>query len=310
MEKEKKLEEIRKLLEGDEITKKDLFHILIKENFGKDSLKQVFSFFGGFIIFLWIVFLAFLHWESFWDIGQVFLTLWSWLVFYLIWVFLILKSKNFLISNVFLLLSAFLLPVGVIVFESNFLEVSWYTENLFYSIMFAIFALCFFLINLLKNLNFIVFWILAFGSLSYIMFIGFLDNFLYIENISYYTYMILGVFHIFFWVILSGWFYNKVGVFASWIWSFLFFVSFFWLCVKEGIIVELLYFAFLIFAVFVSIRFFYKPFLVFSLIFLVIYIFYITSEHFEEFIAWPVSLIVSGTLLIVIPNYLGYKNKN
>ncbi|MBI2609596.1 DUF2157 domain-containing protein [Candidatus Giovannonibacteria bacterium] len=268
----------------------------------KLGMSEILYYIGGGIVFLGIAILVWQNWDFLSPLTRILVTLGSGITAYIVGVVFQKREDIEVIGSAFFLLSAMLLPIGLVVFFDNAgLDAGSDGSQSFISgVLIVVFLLSYFLFK--KNI--FAFFSIIFSTWFFFAFTNFLvgsnpivaewDFFQYRALIAGFTYLLL------------GYAFSKTdkAPISQFLYSFgiLGFLgaaftlggwepkqNFFW---------EMIY-PLLIFAtLFASVHVESKSFLVFGTIFLMIYILKITAEYFTEGLGWPFALVIAGFLMI------------
>ncbi len=276
-------------------------------NSSSNTVLKIFNYIGGSLIFFGIAFFIGMNWYLLNDFVRIFSTLGSAIAAYIVGVLLHLNRKHEAASSAFFLISALVFPVGILVT----LDIYGSTHDLLKASI-VVSGTCFIIYLLSQLLSartlFLLFTIL-FGSSLYFNLIDFIMRYstVIFMNLYEYNFIALGVSYIFLGCflkygqhnILTGplYFFGALSILTATYCLGGFFLM------SSGISFWKIFTALLILAFFfLSVPFKSKSFLYLAAIFLVIYIFDMSSKFADVFGAfgWPLILVFAGLLLMVI----------
>lgn len=308
MDKTGLLNEVKKAAKAGQLTKQELLTAFEsgKDDLGRSSrdLSKVLYYIGGLIVVLGIAFLIFQNWDALNDASRILTTLGTGIVAYLIGLFVDRNPQARHFAMPFYLIALLVIPIGLhVTLEIAEIDVDtagWQsvisTFLLFFALMSALF---------LKHWMFKVFSVI-YGTWLFFAFAEFLmgDHQLLDEpDFFAYRFLVTGLSYFLFGYYLDR---QKRETFVGALYGFgllLFLVgglvlggwqpdhNLFWEIVYPGIALAV---------VFLSVYLRNRIVLVMGALFLVIYIFKITEEHFREGLGWPLALIMMGLALITI----------
>ncbi len=314
------LKEIKNKLETKEITPDEVYTVVedftqIKKLESKQKTKSiikldflsVISFVGGALILLGLVFLVSLFWSELGDFGQVFVLLGGGFMAYITGSLLLFALSNKTPGLSIHLAGFVFIPTGLFVTFSKFL---YPNPNLINLVASGIFLICFILYALTdyfskKNIFTLATWL--FGSISSIIslleiFNRFLvggDNF-YIWQASL-PFVFTGGSGLLFSYCLSDKSLKKRTSFVI-IRAFsitTIYLSLFSLAVNKTFL-EIIFILFLAGGLYLSYFWQSTTTLILVSLLSLVYIFYLNSRYFSQILGWPVTLILSGVILVLI----------
>lgn len=286
----------------------------------KIGITEILSYMGGGIIFLGIVILVGQHWDELNFIARLLVTLGSGIVAYVIGVFLIRDDKTEMMANPFFLISALVIPVGLIVV---FDEAGFSSDALMMQSLMSVTCLVMFLFSyFLLHKNIFMFFSIIFGTWFFFsvtsLFFG--DDILSNGDFYWYRFFTVGIAYILLGrsfsmgnlAPLSGILYGFGSL--SLLGSALMLGGWkpeqkpFWELIYPLLVFGILYLSVMVKS---------DAFLVWGSVFLMIYIIKITSEYFSEGMGWSLSLIIAGLAMIGVGfmslylkrNYINNKNE-
>ena len=271
-------------------------------------LLQILSFIGGGIIFLGVAFWIGQEWRHFGSFAKIVSTLGISIGFFVSAVLLGKTEEQSTLSNVFFLLSALLMPLGLgVTYDELDLNLEPYpTATLIALILSGVFfaAYCLFKRNLLLFISIVFVTILFFVCSDWLVQdvprLAFFDRG---EHFTFYRLMAAGLS----WICLGHAFmHSDKRSLTSWLYMFGSFTvlltglllgdwkpnqSAFWEIVYPGLALGF---------VFLSVHLKSRSFLVFGALGFGAYLCKITAEYFSDSLGWPLALILMGMSLIAI----------
>lgn len=320
MDKEQTLASITKLSSESNITKKEVveaFEKGVSKNVHKAlssfNISQVLYFIGGFIIFIGVSIMIWQNWTTLSNFTKIIATLGIGVAAYYVGILLNKEEKYGAVSFAFHLIGALVIPIGLYVFldiaGSNFGTPG--ASSLIFGVLLAMYLSSYFVFK--KTI--FMFFSIVFSSIFFFTFTNFLigTNPFFTDSKFYeYRFYVLGLSYL-----CLGYYFssnihkNLTGVLYSF--GNLFFLGaslalggwkpsqdVFWELIFIGQV-----FAILLFSVHLKSR----SFLTFGTIFLMLYIFKITSEYFTDTLGWPITLMFCGIALIATGYYAFNVNK-
>jgi len=314
------LQDIKILAEKKLITKEELIiafdegsNIQAKKIPSKKShLAEILYFISGGIIFLGIAILLAQNWPELRYSTKVLATLGSCIAAYFIGLLLGREKKNVIpaeagterISSAFFLIFSLATPIGLsIIFDHEGFDTgSSGVQTLISGILFVTQIFSYFVFR--RNI-FMLFSIL-FGTWLFLSLTNFLMSYnLYWDTSKFYEYraLMIGLVYLLLGHAFSN---NKQAPLTGFLYGFGL-IGFFGaaLCLGEwkphqNIIWESAFPILTFAAIFLSVYLKRKIFLVFSTLFLIIFILKITSEYFSNSLGWPLALVIAGLLMIAM----------
>lgn len=318
MNKQEVLSEITELSKAKAVTKEEVlgaFYDGTKTDsalFKQLNVAEILYYLGGAVVFIGIAIFVSQNWEILDPLARVLVTLGSGILAYYIGALLNQKKIYESVGLAFFLISALVTPVGLVVLlDSAGVTLGGYgIQTIVAAVLVALYGVSYILFR--KSL-FIVFTII-FSTWLFFAVTGYITQGVLVDTDTFWvykllltgvSYMLLGYyfaqsdkaplsgplngFGIFFFLTsalyLSGW-----GTNGSAFWELLF---------------PFLTFA----AIFTSTHIKSKTYLVFGTLYLIIYLFKITSEYFSQSLGWPFALVLAGLGMIAIGYYSFYLNK-
>ena len=320
MEKGRLLEELQRQLASGEVTAEDVRPLLSASVPGDagaadalaSRLSMVLYYIGGGVVFLGLVFLIAQEWRHFNSTMKIFVTLGSGVAAFVVGVLLSQHKKLGAAGPAFFLLSALLLPVGLLV---TYDEAGIDPETLMTQIQIAgLLTAVYTTSHLVFRQNVLLIFAIFFGTWFIFIFTNHLvggapvfDDYRFVSYRILFgglAYMFLG--HAFFGTargVVSGWLYG-MGVIAflgaglalgEWKPH----QNVFWESIYPGLIFGV---------IFLSTHLKSKTFLIFGSLALGVYLTKITAEYFSDSLGWAFSLVVVGFLLMGVA-YLAVRIK-
>lgn len=311
MEKNKVLEWIKYLASQNSITKEELITsyeagLGLKKDATASrhlSVSEVLYFIGGLIVFLGISILIYQHWSELNFFTRILATLGSAITAYIVGILFSKYEKLAMVGQAFYLISALVMPIGLYVLFDNlgFKIGDNATLSLISGILTVIYLGSFFIF---RKIIFLIFGI-GFSTWLFFSFTSFLIGSNPIATtfkLNEYRVLLTGITYM-----LLGYFFSnreekglsgrlyELGVFgflgaamALGGWK-----------PNQNMIWELLFPGLVFGVIFLSVKLKAPGFLSFATLFLMAYILKITSEYFADSLGWPLTLVISGLLLIV-----------
>lgn len=303
---------ITKLAEQNIITKEELIDSFeLGNNTKKDvvftkklGIAEILYYIGGAIVFLGISVLLSQNWTSLSFFTKISVTLGTGLITYFLGLFFNLDEKTEPIGAAFYLISALVTPLGLmVVFDYARFDIG---SSGIQSTISGIMTGSYLLSLLILRKNIFTLFSLLFGTWFFFSFTSWLiGGAPYFNDLQFYMYrvLIVGLSYI-----LLGYNFSKNEKRS--LTGFLYgFGSLFVLAStlllgewtpNQNIFWELSYPAIVFGLMFLSVQIKSKSFLTWSTIFLMLYIFKITSEYFTSGLGWPLALVIAGLSIIGI----------
>lgn len=268
------------------------------------SVSEVLLFIGGAIVFIGIGLMVSINWDILPGITRILITLGSALAFYVLGILFNGDPKHEKLSAALYFLSALLMPIGLFVsFRVAGLDLD--SSSIQTLISLILLGLYFSSYLLFRKPLFVVFCFI-FGTWLFFSFTNLLisDTLSSGEDFYWYRLLVASLSYLFF-----GYYFKRLASLSDlggWLYGFgaLGFLgsalalggyapdqNLFW-----ELIYPLLVFGVIVASVYEKSR----AFLIWGSIFLMIYIFKMTAEYFSEGLGWPITLIMSGLLIIAI----------
>ncbi|MCP4727149.1 MAG: DUF2157 domain-containing protein [bacterium] len=319
MEKNELLKYIEQLAEKGQLSKQELLAAFyagtgedkIKKIFNNLSFSKVLYYIGGGIVVLGISVLVGQNWDTLNTFTKIISTLGVSIAVYFSGLILCSYRDHEVLGQTFLFISALVAPIGLyVLFDSTgFTASSMPVQTAIYLILTVWLLMSFLKFRKVVLLIFtIVFSSYMFVSLNFLIAMG--SPFL--ETILYYDLLIIGLSAIFLGYYMTKTDFSGLSGLLYAAGAFFFLLEAFVLCgypPDNNRLWEIL-FPLLIFGLdYLSVLIKSKSILILSSIFLVIYILNITSGYFSGSIGWPLALMVTGFLLIIIGYFTFYLNK-
>lgn len=308
MDKINLLNEVKKAAKAGHLTRQELLAAFDdgKTDLGRPSrdLSKVLYYIGGLIVVLGIGFLIFQNWDALNDASKILTTLGTGIVAYLIGFFVDRNSSVRHFAMPFYLIALLVIPIGLhVTLEVAEIDVGtagWQSIISAFLLFIALVSALF-----LRHWMFKVFSVI-YGTWLFFAFAEFLMGDLQLldePDFFAYRFLVTGLSYCFFGYYLDK---QKRETFVGALYGFgllLFLVgglvlggwapdhNMFWEIVYPGLALAV---------VFLSVYLRNRIVLVMGALFLVIYIFKITEEHFREGLGWPLALILMGLALITI----------
>jgi len=275
----------------------------------KIEIVEVLYYIGGLVVLLGLIILIYQNWDSFAFSSKILSTLGAGIISYFVALIFSNDERTETASAAFYVISALVIPIGIFVLLDNS-DISFGVNQIYSlvaSVMLAIYLLSFFLF---KKSIFALFSII-FGTWLFFSFtnmhqpestilseIELFEHRLLIVGISY---ILLGYkFSKNSLVTLKGILYG-FGIFSV---LFSIFLLSGW-APKQNLVWELIYPFLIGFTIYISISIKSKEFLVWGTLFLMLFLFKITSEYFTNSLGWPLALVLVGFAMIII-GYVSY----
>lgn len=279
----------------------------------KLGIAEILYYIGGMIVFLGISILVWENWSAFGFGTKVIVTLGSGIAAYFVGLIFSRDERTEAVASVFYLISSLVMPMGLwVVFDNaGFDAASYGTQNLIAGIMLGI--------NLLSLLVFrksiFALFSILFGTWLFFSFTGWMmSGAPYFDSWKFYMYRVLvaGTAYIFMGYSFSK---NDFAPFSGFLYGFgilgvlgaAFMLggrgsghSVFWELIYPGLIFGTL---------FLSVHVKRVSFLLWGTLFLMAYIFKITSEYFSNSLGWPLVLVIAGLAMIGV-GYMALSIKN
>ncbi|HYE22119.1 MAG TPA: DUF2157 domain-containing protein [Verrucomicrobiae bacterium] len=311
MDKQQLLSELRQLILANQVSKEEVLSVF-DETSPQQGFKRhigvadILYYLGGAIVFIGISILVAQNWESLNGISRILVTLGSSVAAFVMAVLFDRSGKMDQVSVAFYLISALLLPMGILV---TFSEAGVNPESSAYQAIAAAISLGVYLTSyfLFKKEVFNVFNVIfgtwLFYSLTTLLvgptpYFDSSDYFFYRSMVVGATYLTLGYYFATMNRPLAGPLY-AFGSFAF-LGSTLALQGYspdanaFWEIIYPGIVFGM---------IFLSVYLKSKALLSFGSLFLMIYILKITAEYFSQGLGWPASLVIAGLALIGVGYY-------
>ena len=268
----------------------------------KLGIAEILYYIGGAIVFLGISILLWQNWSTLGFGTKVLATLGAGVAAYFVGLLFSRDEKTETVGSAFYLISALVMPLGLYVVFNNagFDANSYGSQSLISGILFGMYLLSYVVFR--KNV-FTLFSIL-FGTWLFFSLTSFMiGSGLYFDNWKFYEYRVL-VAGITYMLIGYAFSKNERASLSNFLYGFGI-LGFLGAALSLGgwkpnqnVFWELIYPGLIFGALFLSVYIKSKSFLTWSTLFLMAYIFKITSEYFSGGLGWPLSLVIAGLSMI------------
>ena len=268
----------------------------------KLGIAEILYYIGGAIVFLGISILLWQNWSTLGFGTKVLATLGAGVAAYFVGLLFSRDEKTETVGSTFYLISALVMPLGLYVVFNNagFDANSYGSQSLISGILFGMYLLSYVVFR--KNV-FTLFSIL-FGTWLFFSLTSFMiGSGLYFDNWKFYEYRVL-VAGITYMLIGYAFSKNERASLSNFLYGFGI-LGFLGAALSLGgwkpnqnVFWELIYPGLIFGALFLSVYIKSKSFLTWSTLFLMAYIFKITSEYFSGGLGWPLSLVIAGLSMI------------
>lgn len=308
MNNSKLLADLENALSSGEVTPSAVTQVLKKYtqsgNEASNKLMAILYFIGGGIVFMGITFWIAQEWDHFGSVAKILCTLGISIGFFVSAVLLNASEENSILSGVFFLLAALLMPLGLgITYDELDVNVeSYMLGTQIASILSAVFATSYFLFK--RNL--LLFIAIFFTTSLILILTDWMVADKYIESIfdfNLYRFFFLGLA----WMFLGYAFeHSDREPLSRYLYSFgVMFVLGTGLALgnwepNQKVIWEILYPGLALGIVFLSTVVKSRAFLIFGSLGFGVYLCKITAEYFSDSLGWPLALILMGSALIGI----------
>ena len=279
----------------------------------KLSVTEILYYIGGAIVFLGIAILLAQNWSTFGFGTKVLATLGVGIATYFVGVLFNRNERTEAVGSAFCLISALTMPIGLyVVFDNAGLDVGSYgSQSLISGILFGMYMLSY----VVFRKNIFTFFGILFGTWLFFSLTSFMiGGGPYFDDWKFYEYRVLAVGITY---ILLGYDFskNERASLSNFLYGFGIF-GFLGSALELGgwepnqnLFWELIYPGLIFGALFLSVHIKSKSFLTWGTLFLMVYIFKITSEYFSSGLGWPLALVIAGLAMIGV-GYMSISIKN
>jgi hypothetical protein len=259
------------------------------------TLTRVFYYLGGLIVLIGIGFLIYQIWEDIGSVGHVLVTLGFAIVLYIVGTIFMKSYAESEVGVVMHILGALLMPTGVYVllFELNRdpIALEWIVSWIFLGVT-LMYAISYFL----NRHPVFTFFSVVYGTGMLYAFSTAILNFPGEDFFAYLT-MAIGVGYM---LLARGFKNTRNSVLSGFFSAFgsLGFLGAAFSRVFDSLFWQLLFLALVSGGIILSLRMKSKAVLIFSTLFLIAHIVFLTSEYFADSVGWPVALIILGFVII------------